>query len=1045
MYARITGDDDPAGFDRSLERTFAGCLYSDFMGEGRSPTAEAAERALSAGAQLTLVVNDPRRDSWFAVWTDDPAGWGLFAPDGADDVTMFLPERETAGSERVAGGRSPRFVRREVSVLRWPLRDALPVLAARPIDAAPQRSATAWSVVVRCGLSLIARGRLHPAVSPDNNDGWRIGPLVASERRLRGECASALPASAHCLAHADNPRLMMNAEWAVEQLWHGLADLLATTAVGERLSASHLFASPRPTKVPQLRDWTDGLAALSDGQIRVAAQLQPPASADASWSASIRLRTTADASVIVSPADLGDTDPAIARMLGVQPMTELATICRAASLYWPSLIDFLHDFPPQIYLTDAALGEILRSVDELASLGLDLHFPADVATARVTARLVAPQEPPPTGAPRPPLFDADGRALTAWDLSFDGDSLTSSEFKSLVDATQPLVQLRGQWVRVDAAMIEAIRKRPPQLAPGELADAVRSGELALDHGGQRVLIAVDNRPGTPWGDLKRQLETAGQEVDSLLLDGLDALLRPYQQTGAAWLADLAEAGFGACLADDMGLGKTLQVIAFLIDRRNRSALREPAGADGPTLIVCPTSLLANWASEIGRFAPGLTVHTYHGSGRALEGVGPGDVVITTYGVVRSAASTLIEHSWGVVVADEAQHMKNPHSATSRAIRRIAARVRIALTGTPVENHLMDLWSILDWVAPGVLGPLEKFRREVAISIERDRDRDVTRALHHKISPFLLRRRKTDPAIAPDLPERTEHDLSVPPTTEQAALYQAVVNDHLRSIAAADGITRRGRVLAMLTALKQITNHPAHYLGDGIVNPTRSSKLTLADELVDAALAGGERTLVFTQFVQMGFLLLEHFQARGIKVDMLHGALNPQQRGDMVDRFQRGDLDVLILSLRAGGTGLNLTAATQVIHYDRWWNPAVEDQATDRAHRIGQTRHVQVYRLITEGTLEERIAELLADKRALAERVVGTSESWITELDDADLATLVLLRSRADLVAQSAQSAQSAQHAPAATPTADASSAVDSDSPGGTVLKFRAPDHPRRRR
>jgi SNF2 family DNA or RNA helicase len=419
----------------------------------------------------------------------------------------------------------------------------------------------------------------------------------------------------------------------------------------------------------------------------------------------------------------------------------------------------------------------------------------------------------------------------------------------------------------------------------------------------------------------------------------------------------------------------------------------PRAGGGPTLVLCPTSLLGNWEREFARFAPDIPVRRFHGGGRHLDDLAPDEVVLATYGVLRRDRETLSEVDWGIVAADEAQHVKNPLSATAKELRKIPAQAKVALTGTPVENRLTELWSIVDWTTPGLLGPLDRFRRTVARPIERDRDKAVTERLAATVRPFLLRRRKTDPDIAPELPPKTETDRFVPLTAEQTTLYEAVVRENLAEIRATQGIQRRGQVLQLLTELKQICNHPAQFLKEPHGALTgRSGKLAAFEELLDVILDEGESVLVFSQYVQLCRLLERRLKERGLPTELLSGDSSPAKRQDMVDRFQAGEIPVFLLSLKAGGVGLNLTRATHVIHYDRWWNPAVEDQATDRAYRIGQDRPVQVHRLIAEGTLEERIAQVLEKKRGLAESIVGAGEDWITELSDDALADLVRLGS-----------------------------------------------------
>jgi SNF2 family DNA or RNA helicase len=435
----------------------------------------------------------------------------------------------------------------------------------------------------------------------------------------------------------------------------------------------------------------------------------------------------------------------------------------------------------------------------------------------------------------------------------------------------------------------------------------------------------------------------------------------------------------------MGLGKTVMLIALHLHRRERGL------AGGPTLVVCPASLLGNWEAEIRRFAPGVAVHRFHGAGRVLEAAD--GFVLTTYGTMRRDRARLGGVPWDLVVADEAQHVKNALSSTAKALRTIDSRCRVALTGTPVENDLSELWAILDWAVPGLLGSRNAFRKAWAAPIESGADAGRAREFAQLVQPFLLRRRKTDPGIAPELPPKTETDQVVGLTREQVVLYEALVRESMARIERADPEARRGLVLALLTGLKQICNHPAHYLrqANGRLRG-RSEKLAVLDELLGTILAEDGAVLVFTQYVAMGRLLERHVADAGIPSLFLHGGIPVRQREEMVAGFQSGAAPVFLLSLRAGGTGLNLTRADHVIHFDRWWNPAVEDQATDRAHRIGQTRPVQVHRLVTEGTIEHKVGELLTRKRGLAAAVLGRGEAALTELSDAELRDLVTLHS-----------------------------------------------------
>ncbi len=475
-------------------------------------------------------------------------------------------------------------------------------------------------------------------------------------------------------------------------------------------------------------------------------------------------------------------------------------------------------------------------------------------------------------------------------------------------------------------------------------------------------------------------------------------LRPYQLRGLAWLEGLSRHGLGGILADDMGLGKTIQVLALLLHRQTERPEFGPA-----TLLVCPTSLLGNWERELAKFAPSLPVFVHHGNNRDRlpNTFKPHTLVLTTYGVVRREEDTFASRSWGMVVVDEAQAIKNAGSAQAKAIRKLRGAFRLALTGTPIENRLTELWAIMSAGLPGYLGSESHFKERFANPIEKYRDPDAANELRQRIGPFILRRLKSDKAIIQDLPEKHEMKVFTTLSREQAELYQYRVEKMDEELdAASSSIERRGRILALLTHLKQICNHPSQFLKAQGPYRGRSGKLDRLTEMLEEVVEAGERALVFTQFKEMGDRLQIHLQdALGFEPPFLHGGTSREGRDELVRSFQE-DPDsppVLLLSLKAGGVGLNLTAATHVFHFDRWWNPAVEDQATDRTYRIGQTKNVQVHKLVTIGTLEEKIDALLESKRDLADRVVGSGEGWLTELDDDALRRLVALDPDAELL------------------------------------------------
>lgn len=640
-------------------------------------------------------------------------------------------------------------------------------------------------------------------------------------------------------------------------------------------------------------------------------------------------------------------------------------------------------------------GHARVSPDELGELGqgrplvsamanrVDIEWPEglrrDVRATGVVSRIEDPDADRGLQREhdRPRAFTSDQLFRFDWSVSIGGEHLSRAEVEQLAASQSGMLHLRDRWVMVDQQQVaRVLAGHGRTLDSAEALRAAVTGSLEVD-GLETEIDTVG------WlEDVRRRL--AEQDADIAPADqpeALDGTLREYQLRGLRWMSQLVDLGLGGILADDMGLGKTLMLISLHLH----------LDASEPTLVVCPASVLATWEREIARFAPGVPVVRYHGPRRSLADAKTG-FVVTTYATMRSSVEDLRRHRWSLVVADEAQHVKNPGSGAAQALRRIGSDARMALTGTPVENHLGELWALLDWTTPGLLGTREQFRREWSRQIERDHDTERAAQLSQLIRPFVLRRRKSDPGIAPELPPKIETDHRVPLTREQVGLYEAVVRRTMSEIADSTGMKRRGLVVKLLTQLKQICNHPAQFLHEPEARLSgRSGKLEAFDALVEEIVDEGGAALVFTQYAQMGRLLARRLAERKVRHDFLHGGTPVARREQMVRAFQEGETDVFVLSLKAAGTGLNLVRADHVVHYDRWWNPAVEDQATDRAHRIGQTRSVQVHRLVAEGTIEESIAELISSKRALADAVVNAGEAALTELTDAELEVLVGLR------------------------------------------------------
>jgi SNF2 family DNA or RNA helicase len=576
-----------------------------------------------------------------------------------------------------------------------------------------------------------------------------------------------------------------------------------------------------------------------------------------------------------------------------------------------------------------------------------------------------------------------------WKLAIGDSTIDYDEFKQLAALKKPLVRIRGQWVELD---------------PKEIGSAIKW--LEKHRGAKKLplketldmMCAAEGGPPVTAIDSEGWLETflkglAGTESFTILdtPSGFRGKLRPYQVRGFSWMVFLRKRGFGACLADDMGLGKTIQLIALLLHER------EVLGVKVPTLLICPTSVVGNWIREVARFAPGLKTFIHHGVDRAtgkefVEKVSGYDLVISTYNLVTRDWDTIARVDWEGIVLDEAQNIKNPSTKQAQGIRKMKSRYRIALTGTPIENRLMELWSIMDFLNPGYLGSRQSFYRRFVLPVERYGDEKRAWQLKQLIKPFVLRRTKTDPTIIKDLPLKQENKVYCALTREQATLYQSVVDDIMEQIGTSTGMERRGLILSGLTKLKQICNHPALFLADGSPLDNRSGKLIRLLEMLYEVLSEGDKALIFTQYTKMGRMLQAYLQrCFQREVLFMHGGVPKDKRDNMIERFQNADgPDIFVLSLRAGGVGLNLIQANHVFHYDRWWNPAVENQATDRAFRIGQKKNVQVHKYICQGTLEEKIDLLIERKKDLADKVVGTRDTWLTELSDDELRKLFTL-------------------------------------------------------
>ncbi|WP_253905680.1 DEAD/DEAH box helicase [Arthrobacter sp. H5] len=714
------------------------------------------------------------------------------------------------------------------------------------------------------------------------------------------------------------------------------------------------------------------------------------------WRLEFLLQSSADPSLIVPAEQVWRDDGALTRWLGRPQEVLLAELGKAVRVYPALEAGLRQSRPTALELDPTAAFTFLRDVaPALDEAGFGVLLPSWWDRRAKLGLKLSASTPMEDGTGGPSAFGRDQLCDFEWSLAVGDHTLTEAEIAALAEAKAPLVRLRGQWVTVNT---EQLRRgiaflQQEGAGQGTVADVLRLAATHPDDSDLPLEVAGVAAEGWLGALLDGSADSGIRPI--AVPDGFRATLRPYQERGLGWLHFLGALGVGACLADDMGLGKTIQLLAL------EAVHRQDNPDAGPTLLVCPMSLIGNWEAEAAKFAPGLRLAVHHGADRlrgpdfdaALNGI---DVLITTYTTLTRDLEQFEAITWNRIVLDEAQAVKNRLSRAAKAVKALTAAHRIALTGTPVENRLGEMFSIMDFLNPGMLGSAELFRTRYAIPIERHGDETAAARMRAITRPYLLRRVKTDPAIIDDLPEKIEIKQYYTLTNEQASLYQSVVDDMMVKIEESDGIARRGNVLAAMAKLKQICNHPAQLLHDRSPIGQRSGKVIRLEEILDEILAEGDKVLCFTQYTEFAEMLLPHLAARfDTDVAYLHGGTTRQNRTEMVRRFQSdGGPPIFLLSLKAGGTGLNLTAANHVIHLDRWWNPAVENQATDRAFRIGQKQRVQVRKFICRGTLEERIDAMIEEKTALANMVVGDGEGWLTELSTASLRDLFALSKEA---------------------------------------------------
>ena len=893
-----------------------------------------------------------------------------------------------------------------------------------------------WSHLTRWGLDLLARGKFVPVVSADKGGAiasWQL--LLDSaldQTRLKDFCdrlplicrsyPTPLPKKASPL-RTDLPTLaeplvrsfleaLVDAQVRGVAQTHELADnapLSKDIPLREWIDAlgqPNPHFESTPTGVVRLNDiintWTaplQNLTETTDG-FRTCFSLTPPPNGTPNWTLDYGLQAIDDGEFRIDAETVWQhpTDELVyqGRTIEAPQETLLGGLGRATRLYEPIKQTLTERSPSRCSLDPIEAYQFIKATAwRLQDSGFgvimpdNLVDPSKVGASRLGLQISA------TAPPKQQRLGLQSLLNFKWDISVGGQILTKAEFDELITQGTPLVEINGQWIELRPQDVRAAkeffdkRKGQTKLSVEEALRISTGDNQLIDK-----LPVVKFDASGKLDELITTMTTGNQSLEPMTEPaGFEGQLRPYQAKGVSWLSFLEQWGLGACLADDMGLGKTIQLIAFLLYLKQESAL------GGPVLLVCPTSVLTNWQREVQKFGPELKTLVYHGDKRPkgvalVKAAAKLDLVITSYTLVQRDLKDLKKVEWRGMVLDEAQNIKNPSAKQSLAVREVESEFRIALTGTPVENRLSELWAIMDFLNPGYLGPLNFFKRRFATPIEKYGDTDSLKTLRSLVQPFILRRLKTDRTIIQDLPEKQEMTVFCGLTAEQARLYQKLVDETLGAIDDAEGLQRRGMILGLLVKLKQICNHPAQFLKqDSLGKYRRSGKLQRLDEMLEEVIAEGDRALVFTQFAEWGKLLSRHLEHRlDTQTQFLYGSTPQSKREEMVDRFQ---LDpngpkIFILSLKAGGVGLNLTRANHVFHFDRWWNPAVENQATDRAFRIGQTKNVQVHKFVTTGTLEERINDMINSKKALAEQVVGAGEQWLTELDTDQLRNLLLL-------------------------------------------------------
>ena len=868
-----------------------------------------------------------------------------------------------------------------------------------------------WSEVSKFTMELLAKQRFLPALRMNRNNleaVWK--PIInrpQDEERLNILC-QAMPSV--CRAHEKG---YLSEKDIILDFLSTIVDEMVRESVKDKfymddnlpsvwlnaLASKDRIAKGTSHQKEVLREGVTNWIATIESQtqkqdFRTCFRLEEPSRdrGDSKWRLSFYLQGISDRSLSIPTRDIwqkGNVLRHITKIWGNPQSRFLEDLARSTMLFPPIEISLHEPSPAECSLNiNEAHSFLKEGAYLLQESGYGVLVPAwwERGKARKQLGVKLSVSPPSNSS----YFAFNEVVDFNWEMAIGNISLTAEELERLVQLKASLVQVRGEWIEINPQDIQKAHKYLQKLTQEGMTfkDALRMG-LGYEEPGLPVTEFV---PQGWLGDFIKGGD--GSNFEKIPVPkGLQGRLRSYQEVGLSWLAYLRDRTLGGCLADDMGLGKTVQLISLILYDRQRKKRVKPA------LIICPTSVVGNWQKEVAKFAPSLKVMVHHGSERLagkkfLSECKKQDMVVSTYSLVHRDKEHLEKVEWEGIILDEAQKIKNPATKQAHAVRNLQGEYRMVLTGTPIENRLSELWSIMEFLNPGYLGSQSEFKEKFALPIERYSSENHSARLRQLIQPFLLRRLKTDKSIIKDLPEKNEMKIYCPLTKEQVSLYKVIVDEMLGKIESSRDIERKGLILAALTKLKQICNHPALFLHDKSLLDERSGKLTRLTEMIEEVVSIKEKALIFTQFSEMGDLLKNYLQkVFGKEILFLYGGVPRKHRDVMIEKFQSDttEFPVFILSVRAGGLGLNLTGASYVFHFDRWWNPAVENQATDRAFRIGQTKNVQVYKYICSGTLEEQIDKMIEAKKELARNIIEISPKWITELSNQKLRDIFTLR------------------------------------------------------